>query len=100
MSLLFTWEEVEISIKSMRPTKAPGPNGMPPLFYQGYWSIIGLDIYQLYLEILNGSGEVADFNHTLITLIPEVLSPSRVFLFLLSTVMEAFVEAQSSTKNA
>ncbi|KAH0991508.1 hypothetical protein GBA52_002991 [Prunus armeniaca] len=44
LSLLFTREEVEIAIKSMGPTKAPGCDGMPTLFYQRYWSIIGSDI--------------------------------------------------------
>ncbi|KAI5342138.1 hypothetical protein L3X38_010013 [Prunus dulcis] len=81
LSLLFTREEVEIAIKSMRATKAPGPDGMTALFYQSYWSIIGSDICQLCLQILNGSCGVADFNHTLIALITKVPSPSWVIEF-------------------
>ena len=32
----YTVEEVERAIKEMAPLKAPGPDGMPPLFYQTY----------------------------------------------------------------
>lgn len=30
----FGKEEVEVAVKQMFPTKSPGPNGFPPLFYQ------------------------------------------------------------------
>ena len=29
----FLREEVEVAIKEMKPTTAPGPDDMPPLFY-------------------------------------------------------------------
>lgn len=28
--------EVQTTLKQMAPLKAPGPKGMPPLFYQNY----------------------------------------------------------------
>ena len=37
-------EELERAIKDMAPLKAPGPDGMPPLFSQTYWSDVGMDI--------------------------------------------------------
>ena len=40
----FTKEEVEIALKQMAPLKAPGPDGMPPIFFQYYWDSIGDDI--------------------------------------------------------
>ena len=33
---LYTKEEVDVAIKQMAPSKAPGPDGMPPLFYQSF----------------------------------------------------------------
>ena len=33
----YNMEEVDIAIKQMAPLKAPGPDGMPPLFYQSFW---------------------------------------------------------------
>ena len=32
----FIAEEVENALKQMAPLKSPGPDGMPPLFYQSY----------------------------------------------------------------
>ncbi|WJX83405.1 hypothetical protein P8452_66068 [Trifolium repens] len=37
----------------MHPLKAPGPDGLPVLFFQEYWHIVGKDITDLALGILN-----------------------------------------------
>ena len=39
-----TSEEVGEAIRQVAPLKAPGPNGMPPLFYQTYWTDVGMDV--------------------------------------------------------
>ena len=36
--------EVQQAIKQMVPLKAPGPDGMPLLFYQHYWNLVGDDV--------------------------------------------------------
>lgn len=38
-------EEVGKAIKEMEPLKALRPNCMPPLFYQTYWTNVGMDVY-------------------------------------------------------
>ena len=38
-------DEVDVAIKEMAPLKALGLDGMPPLFYQTYWSDVGLDVH-------------------------------------------------------
>ena len=43
-------EEVVAAIKEMAPLKAPGPDGMPPLFYQSYWSDVGTEVTQAVLS--------------------------------------------------
>ena len=36
----FEASEVAIALKQMAPLKAPGSDGMPPLFYQHFWSTV------------------------------------------------------------
>ena len=40
----FHIEEVEVALKQMAPLKSPGPDGIPPLFYQSYWSLLGSNV--------------------------------------------------------
>ena len=49
----FTIEEVEVALRQMAPLKAPSPDGMPPLFYQSYWSLVGSDVSTTILHYLN-----------------------------------------------
>jgi len=49
----FTRAEVDMALKQMAPLKAPGPDGMPPIFYQHFWNHIGSDMSQAVLSCLN-----------------------------------------------
>ena len=70
-------EEVEFAIKEIAPLKAPGPNGMTPLFYQTYWSEVGMDISLAMLSSLNSGSLLKSINHTFINLIPKVQNPEQ-----------------------
>lgn len=37
----FTSDEVKEAIDQMHPLKAPGPDGLPALFFQKYWHMVG-----------------------------------------------------------
>ncbi|KAA3475443.1 reverse transcriptase [Gossypium australe] len=41
----FTEDEVKRALKGMGPTKAPGPDGFPAIFFQKYWHIVGSETY-------------------------------------------------------
>ena len=77
----FIKEEVEAAIKEMKPITAPGPDGMPPLFYQYFWSLIGEDICAAVLDCLNNCKIPREINCTNITLIPKVKSPELITEF-------------------
>lgn len=51
----FTEEEVNGALKRMNPHKAPGLGGMPPIFYQQYWNIVGSSMTMEILFALNTS---------------------------------------------
>ena len=77
----FTRLEVETALKQMAPLKAPGPDGMPPLFFQHYWDSIGDDVVKAVLFCLNTKDVLPGLNHTFITLIPKVKSPEFISEF-------------------
>lgn len=49
----FTSQEVEKVVSQMFPTKAPGLDSFPALFYQKYWDIVGSNTISNCLDILN-----------------------------------------------
>ena len=67
--------EIKLALNQMAPLKAPSPDGMPPLFYQNYWDLIGNDITHAVLLFLNSASLPPHLNHTFITLIPKVSNP-------------------------
>ena len=73
----FSKTEVEIALKQMAPLKAPGPDGMPPIFFQHYWSSIGDDVVKAVLSCLNSNHISSGLNHTFIALIPKIISKSQ-----------------------
>jgi len=73
----FSAQEVQEAISNLKANSAPGPDGLTALFYQKYWEIIGPDVLNYTLNILNNEGSINDINHTYISLIPKVPSPSK-----------------------
>jgi hypothetical protein len=65
----FTEDEVKEAINSMKGLAAPGPDGIPALFYHTYWDIIGQDVTRAALQILNRNEDSTPYNNTHICLI-------------------------------
>ena len=74
----FTAAEVEAALKEMALLKAPGPNGMPLLFYQSYWSLVGSDVIEAILNYLNTDSIPQSLCHSFIILIPKVKNPEHI----------------------
>ena len=62
----------------MYPTKASGPDGMPPLFYQHFWPSVGDCVIKTVLDFLNHGKVPPKFNETHIVLIPKTKNPTKV----------------------
>lgn len=66
------WEtEIIQALKSFKPIKALGPDGLHHLFYQKYWDILGPKTIDFYKKVFNNSVMPSQANKTLISLIPQ-----------------------------
>ena len=74
----FTGKDVKAALGQMYPTKAPGSDSMSALFYQKYWDIVGCDVANMVLNVLNSNASIANINNTYITLVPKVKMPNRM----------------------
>ncbi|KAH1046373.1 hypothetical protein J1N35_037157 [Gossypium stocksii] len=61
-ALVASYKEVEIveALKGMGPTKASKADGFPAIFYQKFWYIIGKDVCDFCLDILNNGYSLKD----------------------------------------
>ncbi|KAL0405816.1 UNVERIFIED_CONTAM: putative ribonuclease H protein [Sesamum latifolium] len=74
----FTAAEVKQATFGMYPLKSPGPDGMPPLFFQKFWPVVGSDVTSAVLCILNDQVLLNKMNHTHVVLIPKCSAPKTV----------------------
>ncbi|KAH1106486.1 hypothetical protein J1N35_010254 [Gossypium stocksii] len=68
-------EEILAAINSIRLTKASGPDGFLTIFFQKFWHIIGREVNDFCLEVLNKGKSFDLLNHTNIVLIPKNSHP-------------------------
>ena len=59
----FTKDEVRVALNQMAPMKLLGPDGMPPLFFQHYWDLVGKDITTSIISFLNSASLRENLNH-------------------------------------
>ncbi|KAL5798171.1 hypothetical protein ACOSQ2_002991 [Xanthoceras sorbifolium] len=74
----FSATEIYTALKHMHPSKAPGLDGMPALFYQKHWDIIGNEVIDACLEYLNDNKDLSHLNSTAIVLIPKIHAANRM----------------------
>ena len=72
----FTVAEVKKALGKMYPLKSPRPDGIPSLFYQHFWTIVGDSIVKCVLDFLITGTTPHNFHETHIVLIPKVKSPT------------------------
>jgi hypothetical protein len=47
-------DEVKNALESIGDMKAPGPDGMPSIFYKRFWEVVGEKVTEEVLQVLNG----------------------------------------------
>lgn len=60
-----TWcseQGVKVALDQMHPLKAPRPDGLPALFYQKYWHVVGTEVMQMVINVLNNNHDPTEMN--------------------------------------
>jgi hypothetical protein len=65
-------EEISLALFQMGPTKAPGPDGFPALFYQLHWDLIQNEVCDAVRGFLNGSEIPDGFCDSVVVVTPKV----------------------------
>lgn len=71
----FTGEEVKMALDGIGDLKAPGPDGMPTIFYKKFRNLFGQRVQEEVLAVLNGDDMHEGWNMRTIVLIPKVKTP-------------------------
>ena len=71
----YTDIEIKEALFQMKPSKAPGPDGVSPCFFKKFWHIVGFDICLAVREILSTGRISQESNFTHLTLIPKIPEP-------------------------
>jgi hypothetical protein len=71
LSTPLTEKEIKGAIDSCYAEGAPGPDGLPFLFYQKFWDIVKSDILALFQDFHDGNLDLYRLNFSLLTLIPK-----------------------------
>ena len=67
-----------MALFNMHSSKSPGPDGMSPFFFQKYWHIVGTDVTNAILSILQSSHFLHKVSYTHIVLIPKINEPKSI----------------------
>jgi exonuclease III len=73
--------EIKESLWSLKPFKAPGPDGLHPGFFQHCWHQVGESVSKEVIQVFNSGKMPSYLNRTLIILIPKCLGPETLSHF-------------------
>lgn len=68
----FSSADIQASMFSLHPNKAPGPDGFNGFFFQQTWHIVGPDVVQAVQEFFSSSVLLKASNATILALIPKI----------------------------
>jgi hypothetical protein len=71
LELTFTPEELDEVLHSMKVDSAPGPDGLPVLFFKRFWGTLKGPILRLLNDFALGRVDIARLNFEIISLIPK-----------------------------
>jgi hypothetical protein len=81
LELTFTAEELDEVLHSMKPDSAPGPDGLPVLFFKRFWETLRAPILKILNDFALGRVDIARPNFGIISLIPKVKGADQIKQF-------------------
>lgn len=76
-----TWQEVKNVVFSMKPMKAPWPDGFQPGFYKKYWDKVGVTMFNFLKKCFSRWNIPKEVNKCFTTLIPKIDNPESISHF-------------------
>ncbi|XP_071694872.1 uncharacterized protein [Rutidosis leptorrhynchoides] len=73
-----TTDEIKKAMFDINDLKSPGPDGYSAAFFKNAWDIVGEDVVKAVKDFFSQGKLLKEINHTLISLVPKVQSPSKV----------------------
>ena len=77
----FSREEVQKALFSIGDLKASGPDGLHAIFFKRFWNMLGDDLVQEVLGVVNSATIPSGWNDNIIVMIPKVENPDKVAQF-------------------
>ena len=77
----FSEDEIKLAVFDSYAEGAPGPDGLPFLFYQHFWDIIKLDLIALFSAFETGMLNLSRLNYASIVLIPKEMDAKTLKKF-------------------
>jgi hypothetical protein len=77
----YTNDEIKAALFQMGPTKAPGLDGFPAMFYQLHWDLVQNDVCDAVRSFLGGADIPEGFCDSVIVLIPKVTNAKHLSKF-------------------
>jgi hypothetical protein len=81
LELTFTPAELDEVLAGMKPDSAPGPDGLPVLFFKKFWDLLKGPILQILNDFALGRVDIARLNFGVISLIPKVQGADTIKQF-------------------
>ena len=71
-------QDIKNVIFAMGSQKAPGPDGLPTLFYKKYWNVVGNLIIEAIQNCFSSGKLLREVNNSFLVLIPKINSPFSI----------------------
>jgi hypothetical protein len=68
----FTINEIKKVVFEMKHNSAPCPDGFPVEFFQNFWELIQMDVWNLFKDFYDGNLDIERLNYGMVTLLPKV----------------------------